>query len=95
MSVSVGSEESASLLQSSPALLNRRMTFINDRTVPNSGSTARDHLANERTFLAWLRTALSLSGAGLAFLKFDILSVGDLLFSAGACYALFGSEEVL
>ena len=26
--------------------------------VENSGSVARDHLANERTFLAWLRTAI-------------------------------------
>jgi len=30
--------------------------------VPNKDSAARDHLANERTFLAWLRTGLSLSG---------------------------------
>ena len=27
------------------------------------GSVARDHLANERTFLAWLRTSLSFSSA--------------------------------
>ena len=33
-------------------------------TVPNSGSTARDHLANERTFLAWARTGLGFMGAG-------------------------------
>lgn len=33
--------------------------------VPNKDSTARDHLANERTFLAWLRTGLALSGQSL------------------------------
>jgi uncharacterized membrane protein YidH (DUF202 family) len=29
----------------------------------NEGSTARDHLANERTYLAWMRTGLALIGA--------------------------------
>ena len=31
----------------------------------NVGSTARDHLANERTFLAWVRTALAVVGLGV------------------------------
>ena len=34
--------------------------------VTNSGSTARDHLANERTFLAWARTGLTFVGLGVA-----------------------------
>lgn len=32
--------------------------------VPNLGSTARDHLANERTFLSWARTGLGFLGSG-------------------------------
>ncbi|ORZ17020.1 hypothetical protein BCR42DRAFT_295831, partial [Absidia repens] len=32
----------------------------------NKASVARDHLANERTFLAWLRTSLSLITVGVA-----------------------------
>ncbi|KAI8072306.1 hypothetical protein BC940DRAFT_292269 [Gongronella butleri] len=32
----------------------------------NKGSVARDHLANERTFLAWLRTSLALISVGVA-----------------------------
>ncbi|SGY25576.1 BQ5605_C018g08642 [Microbotryum silenes-dioicae] len=32
----------------------------------NKGSVARDHLANERTFLAWLRTSLSMASIGIA-----------------------------
>ncbi|UZJ52081.1 hypothetical protein CBS101457_001401 [Exobasidium rhododendri] len=32
----------------------------------NKGSVARDHLAGERTFLAWLRTSLSLVSLGIA-----------------------------
>ncbi|ORZ00710.1 hypothetical protein BCR43DRAFT_485671 [Syncephalastrum racemosum] len=31
----------------------------------NTGSVARDHLANERTFLAWLRTSLSTISVGV------------------------------
>ena len=38
--------------------------------VQNKGSTARDHLANERTFLAWLRTSIALIVLGLAFARF-------------------------
>ena len=32
----------------------------------NKGSTARDHLALERTFLAWLRTSLAFASIGIA-----------------------------
>lgn len=32
----------------------------------------REHQANERTFLAWLRTAISLIGFGLAIARFGI-----------------------
>lgn len=32
--------------------------------VKNTESTARDHLANERTFLAWARSGLGFMGAG-------------------------------
>ncbi|MDF1597381.1 MAG: DUF202 domain-containing protein [Acidimicrobiia bacterium] len=32
---------------------------------PNRGSRARDHLANERTYLAWVRTALGIIGLGV------------------------------
>lgn len=35
------------------------------RLQDNTGSEARDHLANERTFLAWVRTALAVIGLGV------------------------------
>ena len=41
----------------------------------NTGSTARDHLASERTFLAWIRTGLGFVALGIAverFSQFDI-----------------------
>lgn len=36
----------------------------------NNGATARDHLANERTFLAWLRTSLAFASIGVAVTQF-------------------------
>lgn len=36
------------------------------RTVPNVDSLARDHLANERTFLAWSRTGMAFVALGVA-----------------------------
>lgn len=36
----------------------------------NNGAFARDHLANERTFLAWLRTAISFASIGVAMTQF-------------------------
>jgi putative membrane protein len=51
----------------------------------NEGSTARDHLANERTYLAWIRTALSISGVGLGLLKWKGVAneAGYLVLSLG------------
>ena len=34
-------------------------------TLENKGSVARDHMANERTFLAWLRTSLAFITIGI------------------------------
>jgi uncharacterized membrane protein YidH (DUF202 family) len=39
----------------------------------NTGSTARDHLASERTFLAWLRTGLGFVALGIAIERFSQL----------------------
>jgi len=42
------------------------------KKVKNKDSTARDHLANERTFLAWLRTSAVAMALGLAIAHFKI-----------------------
>lgn len=39
-------------------------------TYKNTGSTARDHLAAERTYLAWLRTGLGFVALGIAVERF-------------------------
>ncbi|KAF9110925.1 hypothetical protein BGX27_005707 [Mortierella sp. AM989] len=44
-------------------------------TLENKGSIARDHLANERTYLAWLRTSLSLITLGVAVTQLFRLQV--------------------
>ena len=43
----------------------------------NKGSIARDHLANERTYLAWLRTSLSLITVGVAVTQLFRLQTAD------------------
>jgi len=41
------------------------------KTLKKGGSPA-DHLANERTFLAWIRTSIALMGFGFVIVKFAL-----------------------
>ncbi len=43
-------------------------------TLENNGSVARDHLASERTFLAYVRTSLVLASTGVALVQLFSLS---------------------
>ncbi|MGS2648608.1 DUF202 domain-containing protein [Streptosporangium sp. LJ11] len=70
---------------------------IPDRGAPNIGSRARDHLANERTYLAWLRTGISVAALGVAVAKFAphrgvhaVISGGILIF-AGLLVSGYGT----
>lgn len=47
-----------------------RDLFTLNKDLDNKGSVARDHLANERTFLAWVRTAMGFAAFSVAFLLF-------------------------
>lgn len=60
----------------------------------NTGSKARDHLANERTFLAWVRTALAVIGLGVLLGK---LVETDGLFAEviGLAMVAFGALMLL
>ncbi|KAJ7091900.1 hypothetical protein B0H15DRAFT_179727 [Mycena belliarum] len=48
-------------------------------TYSNTGSVARDHLASERTFLAWLRTGLGFVALGIAIERFSQLDLAEIL----------------
>jgi uncharacterized membrane protein YidH (DUF202 family) len=43
----------------------------------NKGSVARDHLASERTFLAYVRTSLGMASAGVALVQ--LFTISDLV----------------
>ncbi len=43
------------------------------------GAWVRDHLANERTLLAWVRTSLAFMGFGIAIAKLSVLLQVDTL----------------
>jgi putative membrane protein len=58
----------------------------------------RTHLANERTFAAWLRTGLAVSGAGYVLSRIaaedgdgTLMGVGIALATCGAALILFGA----
>ncbi|KAK0731618.1 hypothetical protein B0H67DRAFT_476761 [Lasiosphaeris hirsuta] len=44
----------------------KRLEYFQSIELENKGSVARDHLALERTFLAWLRTSLAFASIGIA-----------------------------
>lgn len=50
---------------------------------PKSEASVRDHLANERTFLAWVRTAVTFIGLGFAVDQLLAPAVGGELLGLG------------
>jgi putative membrane protein len=59
-------------------------------------ATVRDHLANERTFLAYVRTSLAMVGFGFVIARLDPRSVfslaaGGVLLLGGTAMSLFGA----
>ncbi|KAH6912764.1 hypothetical protein BKA70DRAFT_1559234 [Coprinopsis sp. MPI-PUGE-AT-0042] len=79
-------EESSTALETQPktrssgsywaSLLDSEYIALN---LENSGSVARDHLASERTFLAYVRTSLAVASSGVALIQlFTVASRGPL-----------------
>ncbi|ROW11550.1 hypothetical protein VMCG_01555 [Cytospora schulzeri] len=56
-----------------------RFAALKTPVYQNTGSTARDHLASERTFLAWIRTGLGFLALGIAIERFSQLDLRELL----------------
>ncbi|KAI4763146.1 hypothetical protein E4T52_04856 [Aureobasidium sp. EXF-3400] len=58
------------------------MSFFSRFSTPvfkNTGSTARDHLASERTYLAWMRTGLGFLALGIGVERFNQLDLAEIL----------------
>jgi uncharacterized membrane protein YidH (DUF202 family) len=51
----------------------RLPSFLFAAPIANTGSVARDHLANERTFLSWTRSGLAFVALGVALAKLAAL----------------------
>jgi putative membrane protein len=63
---------------------------------PRPESRVRDHLANERTFLAWVRTALGLIGIGFVLARMGVFLRQLTIVSGSAPRHEFrGSHEFL
>ncbi len=52
------------------------------KSIPSAGK-ASDHLANERTYLAWIRTSISVIVFGFAVAKFGA-TLREILYTRGA-----------
>jgi putative membrane protein len=56
-------------------------------------ASATDHLANERTFLAWIRTSIAIMGFGFVVVKFSLFlrqlssALGEKMILAGKGYS--------
>ncbi|GAB1356031.1 DUF202 domain-containing protein [Cloacibacterium normanense] len=48
---------------------------------PDKPKNLNDHLANERTFLAWLRTGIGVMAFGFVVVKFSFLKQFSLIFA--------------
>lgn len=76
-----GQPETPDPLQRQPGdkrrhLLARRTKHANQPKA-NTGSRLRDHLANERTFLAWIRTGVALITLGIALDKLVLANISS------------------
>ncbi|KGN35542.1 YidH family protein [Knoellia subterranea] len=70
-----------------------------DETHDSQPSRARDHLANERTYLAWLRTAGGVMVLGLAVATFGdattiyTIAAGAVLIVVGVAGLFYGTRR--
>ena len=68
----------------------------NSATSPRADSRVRDHLANERTFLAWVRTALGLIGIGFVLARMGVfLRPLSMVSQSAPRHEFRGSHEFL
>jgi putative membrane protein len=71
-----------------------------EKSQRRSSSRVRDHLANERTYLAWMRTAIALMGFGvvivrLRFFKPPAITTPGNGWKLGLIFSLVGLATVI
>jgi putative membrane protein len=64
-----------------------------------NSSLVREHLANERTYLAWMRTAISLLGFGVVIIRLRMLQAAPISYlgttwKLGLLFSLVGLVTV-
>lgn len=64
------------IVSTSPIISKRDMikSVFANREINIHDSEARDNLANERTFLSWLRTSFAISALGIVLIRFQTFS---------------------
>ncbi len=48
-------------------------TSVGEKQLPRNPNRIRDHLANERTYLSWMRSGISLLGFGVLIVRIRVL----------------------
>ena len=81
-------------------LLLFKSTKVDITKAKQNPSRVRDHLANERTYLAWMRTAIALIGFGIVIVRLRILQPAPLPrpgvgWKLGLAFSLVGLVTVL
>jgi uncharacterized membrane protein YidH (DUF202 family) len=74
-------------------------SFLLLKAEKNTGNKARDGLANERTYLSWMRSCLALSALALAIMKFNLTqkprTVGYLVFGMSLALLIYSCYRYL
>lgn len=61
----------------------------------NTGLVARDHLSNERSFLAWMRTGLTMISLGIAFMQlYSIQTRASEAILSGNTYLIASNSRI-
>lgn len=80
-----GSTRTSSLIEGGEkkSFIRKLISWSPVLVLENSGSVARDHLASERTWLAYIRTSLAVSSSGVALVQLFTIAANRSSDSSG------------